>query len=98
MRSLKSRSATSPFRVSMREAPTSESPNARHAAPRLEPAAWVRNLLVSLLVAVGLLALLLAVLPQPLLDNPWVRIPLIAATPCVALLVHRAIQLRTGRR
>lgn len=71
------------------------------AAPgvyRDRPGLWVRNVAISLLLPVALLALCFVALPEHLLADPWVRVPLAAATPSLAIALQALLTARATRK
>ena len=68
---------------------------AKAAAFAARLALSISNFLVSALVCVALLACVLVRLPSELLANPFVRVPLIAFTPVLALAPYSFLTARS---
>ena len=68
---------------------------AKAAAFAARPALSITNFLLSALVCVALLAFVLVLLPSELLANSFVRVPLIAFTPVLALALYSFLTARS---
>lgn len=78
-------------------APSARARSSGAAAHRGRIAPFVRSLIISLLVSIGLLAVVLLSLPEHMTQSPWVFVSLVAATPVLAVSIRALLANRRAR-